>query len=119
MDASAVRRSGQPDRLRHDGRHPDRCSWRSARHGRVVVSVARVNARRASQDVRHASSQSVLEPAGRCPWWRRRMSEIGVVQGEGCSSRRGAGSPSLEAPRGAAPRRATTRVSWSTRKQDC
>jgi len=87
---------------------------RTARHGRVAVSVARVNARRASQDVRPASFPPVLEPARRCPRWRRRTSEIGDDWGEGCSSRWGAGGPSLEAPRGAGPRTARTRAwRWS------
>jgi len=43
-----------------------------------MVSVARVNARRAPQGVRRASCPSVLEPAKRCPRWRRRASEIGT-----------------------------------------
>jgi len=77
----------------------------------VAVSVARVNTRHGPQGAYRASFPPVLEPARRCPRWRRRTSEIGVVHGEGCPSRRGAGGPSREAPRGADPRRATTRVS--------
>jgi hypothetical protein len=98
---------GNPGRLRHGGRRPDRRSCSSARCGRVTVSVARVNARRSSQDGRRASWPSVLEPASRCPSGDRRASEIGDVRGEGCSSRRGAGGPSL---RGAERRRSSKKL---------
>jgi len=84
---------------------------RAARRGVVGVSVTRVNTRHASQGARRASFPPVLEPVRQCPRRRRRTSEIGDVHGEGCPSRRGAGGPSREAPRGADPRRATTRVS--------
>ena len=95
---------GNSGRSRHGGRRPDRRSCSSARCGRVTVSVARVNARRSSQGGRRASYPSVLEPARRCPSGDRGASEIGDVRGEGCSSRRGAGGPSL---RGAERRRSS------------
>jgi len=103
---SRIRRLGQPGRSRHDGRRPDRCSCRPARHGMVAVSVERVKARRAPQGVSRASFPPVLEPARQCPSDDTRTSEIGDGYGEGCSSRRGAGGPLREAPRGAGSRRA-------------
>jgi len=93
---------GDPGSAWHDGRHPD-CGPDVPKGAAGRRSRSRgSNAGCTSQGVRFASFRSVLEPARRCPRWRRGMSEIGVVRGKGCSSRWGAGGPSLEAPWGVA-----------------
>jgi len=66
-EARGARRPGQPGRLRHDGRRPDRCSCRAARCGRVVVSVAWVNTRRWSQDERPEKLPVGSGTGGWCP----------------------------------------------------
>jgi hypothetical protein len=82
---------------------------RDARSEAAAISAARVNSRRASQDARRRLSfPPGLEPARRCPRQRHETSEIGDVPGYGCSSRRGEGGPSREAPSGAGPTSAVT-----------
>jgi len=71
-------------------------------------------ARRASSQLPVGSGTGEAVPARTTRGVRDRY-----VHGEGCSSRWGAGGPSHEAPRGAGPRTATTRVTRSMRKQHC
>jgi len=103
--------------LRRDGRRPDRGSRSSARCC-TGNGLGRAGQRRAGT-ARCRPSQPLAGQWSRrgCPRRRRGASEIDDVQGEGCSSRRGEGGPSHEAPRGAGPRTATTRASRSMRKR--
>lgn len=97
---------GNPGRLRHGGRRPDRRSCSSARCGRVTVSVARVNA--AAFVATRAS-----EPADRRSW-NRRVGARAATQGRQrlamCGVKAAPADEArvvrhFEAPRGAGPRR--------------
>jgi hypothetical protein len=70
-----------------------------ARNGYGAVLVTRVNpATRTARCVPGSSCSPAHGSGRRCPRRRRGTSDIGEVHGKGCSSRRGAGGPLLDAP---------------------
>jgi len=102
--------SGQPGRSGHDGRRSDRCT-RLLRKGRRGGGLGRAGQRVACAARRVPRQLPTGLVAGEAVLARRRRtSETGDDHGEGCPSRRGAGGPSREAPRGADLPRATMKV---------
>jgi len=92
----------------------------SSRKGRARGGQGHTGQRRDARIARcgyRSSCATGMEPAARCPRRRRGTSDTGDVHGKGCSSRQGAGGPSLEAPRGAGLRSAHAKVLRSTREQ--
>jgi len=107
---------GDPGSSRHDGRHSD-CGSGVPQGATGRQSRSRgSNTGCASQGARFVSFRSVLEPARRCPWRRRGMSEIGTCEVKAAPADE-ARAVRHSRHREVSPSKCSVEGSWSSRKR--